>query len=363
MIRVLQVVTHMNRGGLETMIMNYYRNIDRKKVQFDFLVHRPYEADYDQEIKSLGGRIYHISHLVPWSVSYKKELKKFFYEHSEYKIVHVHQDCLSSVALQCAKECGIPVRIAHSHSSSQDKNIKYLIKLFYRQFIPKYATNLFACGTEAGDWMFLGNRFQVVRNAIDAEKYVYNEQQADEIRKEWGLTNKIVIGHVGRFNAVKNQKFLVDVLDECLKKDENVRLMMIGDGVERPMIEEKVRKMNLDKYAIFTGVRTDVAQLMQAMDVFAFPSLYEGLPVTLVEAQAAGIPCLISDQISKECILTKDLVSIMSLEDTPEKWADMILKCAEKKKMNQLSEIRESGYDIVMNAKKLQQFYLVNGEK
>lgn len=353
----------MNRGGLETMIMNYYRNIDREKVQFDFLAHRPYEADYDQEIKSLGGRIYHISRLVPWSVSYKKELKKFFYEHPEYKIVHVHQDCLSSVALQCAKECGIPVRIAHSHNSSQDKNIKYLIKLFYRQFIPKYATNLFACGTEAGDWMFLGNRFQVVRNAIDAEKYVYNEQQADEIRKEWGLTNKIVIGHVGRFNAVKNQKFLVDVLDECLKKDENVRLMMIGDGVERPMIEDKVRKMNLDKYAIFTGVRTDVAQLMQAMDVFVFPSLYEGLPVTLVEAQAAGIPCIISDQISKECILTKDLVSTMSLDDTPEKWADTILKCAEKKKMNHLSEIRESGYDIVMNAKKLQQFYLVNGEK
>ena len=136
MIRVLHVVTYMGRGGLETMLMNYYRHIDRSKVQFDFLVHREFEADYDEEIKSLGGRIYHVSRLVPWSRKYKAELRRFFRTHSEYKIVHVHQDCLSSVALQCAKECGIPDRIAHSHNSNQDKNIKYLFKRYYMRKIP-----------------------------------------------------------------------------------------------------------------------------------------------------------------------------------------------------------------------------------
>lgn len=146
MIRVLHVVTYMGRGGLETMLMNYYRHIDRSKVQFDFLVHREFEADYDEEIKSLGGRIYHVSRLVPWSRRYKAELRRFFRTHPEYKIVHVHQDCLSSVALQCAKECGIPVRIAHSHNSNQDKNIKYLFKRYYMRKIPETATELFACG-------------------------------------------------------------------------------------------------------------------------------------------------------------------------------------------------------------------------
>ena len=142
MIRVLHIVTYMGRGGLETMLMNYYRHIDRNKVQFDFLVHRDFEANYDQEILSMGGRIYHISRLIPWSKIYRNKLKKFFHEHPDYRIIHVHQDCLSSVALQCAKECNVPVRIAHSHNSSQDKNIKYLFKCYYMRKIPVYATDL-----------------------------------------------------------------------------------------------------------------------------------------------------------------------------------------------------------------------------
>lgn len=154
MVRVLQIVTYMGRGGLETMLMNYYRNRDRQKDQFDFWVHRDFEADYDQEILSMGGKIYHISRLIPWSRKYRGELKSFFSNHPEYKIVHVHQDCLSSIALQCAKECGIPVRIAHSHNINQDINIKYWIKLHYMKKIPNYATDYFACSVEAGDWMF-----------------------------------------------------------------------------------------------------------------------------------------------------------------------------------------------------------------
>lgn len=178
MIRVLHVVTYMGRGGLETMLMNYYRHIDQSKVQFDFLVHRKFEADYDEEIKALGGRIYHVSRLVPWSRKYKAELKHFFKSHPEYKIVHVHQDCLSSVALQCAKECGVTVRIAHSHNSNQDKNIKYLFKRYYMKKIPEVATELFACGKAAGDWMFGGKDYQLLPNAIATEKYIYDEEKA-----------------------------------------------------------------------------------------------------------------------------------------------------------------------------------------
>lgn len=176
-IRVLHIVTYMGRGGLETMLMNYYRHIDRNKVQFDFLVHRDFEADYDAEIRELGGKIYHISRLIPWSHSYREKLKHFFREHSEYKIVHVHQDCLSSVALQCAKECGVPVRIAHSHTSSAVKDLKYLIKKYYMKKIPVYATDLFACGKQAGNWMFRGNDFRVIPNGICVQDYIYSEKK------------------------------------------------------------------------------------------------------------------------------------------------------------------------------------------
>ena len=145
-IRILHVVTYMGRGGLETMIMNYYRQMDRTKVQFDFLVHRDFRADYDDEIERLGGRIYRIGRLIPWSGAYQRALDAFFAAHPEYRVVHVHQDCLSAVILKAAKKHGVPVRIAHSHNSSQDKNLKYLLKLYYKRQIPKYATALFACG-------------------------------------------------------------------------------------------------------------------------------------------------------------------------------------------------------------------------
>ena len=178
MVRVLQVVTYMGRGGLETMLMNYYRHMDRNRVQFDFLVHRPFEADYDAEIRALGGKIYRVSRLIPWSRTYRAELRNFFCAHPDYRIVHVHQDCLSAVALQCARDCGVPVRIAHSHNSSQTRNIKYPIKCYYMKQIPAAATHLFACGRQAGDWMFGGSPYQVIPNAIEVPKYRYDPQLA-----------------------------------------------------------------------------------------------------------------------------------------------------------------------------------------
>lgn len=357
MIRILHVVTYMGRGGLETMLMNYYRHIDRTQVQFDFLTHRDFKADYDDEIELLGGKIYHLPRLIPWSKSYKQTLRDFFNSHPEYKIVHVHQDCFSGVICQVAEECGIPVRIAHSHCTSQDKNWKYPIKLWYMRSIPKYATDLLACGHEAGTWMFGGAPFQILNNAIDADAYVYNPRKRDEIRTKLGVNDRLVIGHIGRFSPQKNHPYLIDIFAALHQQDPNATLLLVGDGSGRKAIEDKVNSLGLQDCVIFTGVRSDVPDLLQAMDVFVFPSLYEGLPVTMIEAQAAGLPCFISDKVPAECSIT-DSVTMIPLSSPPEIWADKILLAKNTQRKNNKERVMKAGYDIRENAKWLQNYYI-----
>lgn len=358
-IRVLQVVTYMGRGGLETMLMNYYRNIDRDKVQFDFLTHRDERWDYDDEIESLGGRIYHLPKLNPFSKSYLNALDKFFKEHKEYQIVHCHQDCLSGVVLKVAKKNGVKFTIAHAHSASQDKNLKYIIKALSKKNIKKYSDKMFACGEEAGKWMFETDNFEVLNNAIDTDLYTYNKEKADKVKKEFGIENKFMVGHVGRFNYPKNHKFIIDVFNEVQKVREDSVLMLVGDGDLRTEIEQKVRDLGLSDKVIFTGVRSDVNDLMQGMDVFLFPSLYEGLGIVLIEAQAAGLKCIISDKIPKDGVLTDD-VTCISLTQSPVIWANEILKNQEYKRTNNKEIIKKANYDIKNNAKILEQFYIEN---
>ena len=357
-IRVLQVVTHMERGGLESMLMNYYRHVNREKVQFDFLVHRQEWAAFDDEIESLGGRIYRLPRLVPWGKSYLSALNHFFDEHPEYKIIHVHQDCLSSVILKVAAQHNIPVRVAHSHSISQDKNLKYPIKLWYKRFIPKYATDLFACGKDAGDWMFGGAPYQVINNAIDVAAYTYDPAKRQKVRRQLGLENEFTVGHVGRFNQPKNHPFLLAIFAELLKKEPNAVLLLVGGGEDMAKIRSKARALGVAEHVRFLGVRSDVADLMQAMDVFVFPSLYEGLPVTMVEAQAAGLPCLISDKVPSECILTDGLVDVLPLSESPEAWAERILEKRDFPRTDRRAEIANHGFDITTEAVKLQEFYI-----
>lgn len=364
MIRVLQVVTHMNRGGLETMLMNYYHHIDRSMVQFDFLTHREYDGDYGEEIKRLGGKIFHIPALNPFSVNYRKTLDSFFKKHPEYDIIHVHQDCMSSVILKEAKKCNIPVRIAHSHSSNQDKNIKYPIKLFFRRSIPKYATTMLACGEEAGRWMFGGTEFEILNNAIDTKKYAFNAKKREIQRNYLGISQDcLLLGHVGRFCYPKNHTFLIDIFGEICR-EKNAKLLLIGDGELRMQIKEKAKMMNLTDKVIFAGVRSDVADLMNAMDVFVFPSNYEGLPVTMIEAQAAGLPCIISDKVPIECKKT-NLVWQVALDSGKEVWAEKVIESAQMERKDTYSEMKASGLDIHENAKQLQEFYLraSGGEK
>lgn len=356
-IRVLQVVTYMGRGGLETMLMNYYRNIDRDKVQFDFLTHRDERWDYDDEIESLGGKIYHLPKLNPFSKSYLNTLDKFFKEHKEYQIVHCHQDCLSGVVLKVAKKNGVKFTIAHAHSASQDKNLKYIIKTLAKKNIKKYSDKMFACGEEAGKWMFETDNFEVLNNAIDTDLYTYNKEKADKVKKKFDIENKFVVGHVGRFNYPKNHKFIIDVFYEVQKIKEDSVLMLVGDGDLRHEIEQKVQDLGLSDKVIFTGVRSDVNDLMQGMDVFLFPSLYEGLPVTMVEAQASGLKCIISDKVPLECKMTENVV-VVKLEESPQKWAKEVIKYEKYERKNTKKEIVKANFDIKANAKYLQEFYL-----
>lgn len=361
-IRVLQVVTHMERGGLESMLMNYYRHIDRERVQFDFLVHRQEQAAFDDEIESLGGRIYRLPRLAPWSKSYLSALNRFFAEHPEYKVVHVHQDCLSSVILKVAAQHNVPVRVAHGHSANQDKNLKYPIKLWYKRFIPKYATNLFACGKDAGDWMFGGASYQIINNAIDVAAYTYDPTKRQEMRRQLRLKDELTIGHVGRFNQPKNHPFLLDIFAALLRREPNTVLLLVGDGEDMPKIQVKAQTLGIAENVRFLGIRSDVADLMQTMDVFVFPSLYEGLPVTMVEAQAAGLPCIISDKVPPECIITEGLVDILPLSAGAETWSEKLLEKRDTPRTDRRAEIAAHGFDITAEAVKLQEFYLEAAE-
>ena len=357
-IRVLQVVTYMGRGGLETMLMNYYRHIDHSKVQFDFLTHREFDGDYDKEIKELGGNVYHLSNLNPLSIDYKTSLNDFFENHPEYKIVHSHLDCMAGIPLKYAKLNNVPLRIAHAHNSNQTKDLKYPLKLFYKRNIKKNANYLFACGDEAGKWMFNTDKFKVLNNAIDAKDYTFNMNIRNDKRKEFGISDdSIMVGHVGRFFPQKNHDFLIDIFNQFHKDYPNSYLMLVGEGELKTSIQDKVNTLGLEDYVIFTGLRSDVNELLQAMDVFLFPSLYEGLPVSIVEAQAAGLPCLISDKVPIECKKT-DLVYQLSLEDSVNTWADKIHELSHIIRRDTYEEIKQSGFDIVENAKWLENFYI-----
>lgn len=358
MLRILQVVNIMDRAGLETMLMNYYRNIDRSKVQFDFLTHRNIDGAYDDEIKRLGGRIYHAPRLYPNNYpKYFKFMREFFEEHQEYDIVHSHIDSMSYFPLKAAKDSGIRIRIGHSHNTKLDRDIKMPIKYWALKNMPKVANTHFACGEEAGRFMYPQSNFEIIHNAIDLEKFQYNKIVRDKIRKKLKIEECFVIGHVGRFSYVKNQLFLLDVFNEILKKEKNSRLVLIGKGEDEYKIRNKAKKLGIEKNVLILIDRKDVPDLYQAFDVFVMPSIFEGLPVAGVEVQANGLPCVFSDTISKEIVLSNS-VYIMSLKKKPYEWADKILSIDRSRNENAGKELCKNGYDIKSEAMKLQNWYI-----
>lgn len=357
-IRVLHVVTYMGRGGLETMLMNYYRKINRNIIQFDFLVHRDFEADYDQEILSLEGKIYRLPRLNPANKKYLGELDRFFKTHTEYKIVHSHLDCMAGIPLKYAKKNGVPIRIAHAHSSNQTKDKKYLLKLIFKKNINKSATDLFACAQDAGTWMFGSNQFNVLNNAINTKAYVVNREIGQEEREELKIPeDAFVVGHIGRFAPPKNHEFIVEIFAEVLKVKHNSFLLLVGDGDLKGKIEALTTELGIRDNVIFAGLRSDVNRILQVMDVFLFPSTYEGLPLSIIEAQAAGLPCLISDKVPIECQKT-DLVRQIPLRESLTVWRDAVIDAGKVLKRDTFEEISNAGFDICSNAKWLEKFYL-----
>lgn len=359
-IRILQIVTYMGRGGLETLLMNCFRQIDREKVQFDFLVHRPFRADYDDEIEALGGRIYRLPRLDPFSASYRKALRDFFTQHKEYRVVHCHLDCMSAIPLQIAKQCGVPVRIAHSHNSNQDKNWKLPLKLYFMKKIPKSATHFFACSTAAGDFMFPHQSVTLINNGIETEKFSYDPQVREQMRQTLSLENALTICHVGRLMPQKNHSFLLDVFQALHEKVPNSKLLLVGDGPLEATLRQKVQALGLQDAVCFLGVRSDVERILQAADIFLFPSFFEGLPLTVVEAQAAGLPCILSDRVPQACKMTS-LVQFLPLSSGAQAWADTILKLNTANRASHRDEITAAGYDIRTTAQHLQAFYLSHG--
>ena len=344
-IRILQFVGNMDAGGMETFLMNMYRKIDRSAFQFDFVVHYKKKGVYEDEIHQLGGNIYCLPLLEEKNpIRYSRKLKQLFREHPEYKIVHGHHSALGFLYLKIAKECDIPIRIAHSHNSEYTRTVRGLVTHLFEKFYPYNANWYLACSYNSGVFMFgHKRRFTVVKNGIDVEKFRFRDTIRNQKRKELNIENKFVIGHVGRFQTQKNHKFLIKVFKEIHKRMSDAVLVLVGDGELRNQIENEIRNYNLEKYVILTGVRTDVNELVQAFDVFLFPSLYEGLPLTLVEAQISGLPIVCSSVITDECKMIPEYYTL-GLNENISEWVHVVMK------LTLITHDRSVSYKNIINA-------------
>ncbi len=362
-IRVAHIIGKWLGGGVEAVVMNYYRHIDRSKIQFDFLCDEDSTNIPYEEIEKLGGRVILIP---PYQkvFKYQKELIRIFKENN-YKIVHSHINTLSVFPLRAAKKAGVKVRIAHSHSTTNKKEWKKnLLKQVLRPFSKVYATDYMCCSELAGRWLFGDKAYDsgkvyLLNNAIDLDKFKYNEFLREEKRKELGISDDtLVIGHIGRFVAQKNHDYLIDIFNEVLKKNNNSILLLVGQGPLMEEIKNKVKELKLNDSVRFLGQRNDVNELYQAFDVFCLPSLYEGLPVVGVEAQASGLLCILSNAMTKETKVL-DITKFMSLNNTPRKWADSILDDVKRyKRIDTSKEMTSKNFNIKEEAKKLEKYYL-----
>lgn len=353
MIKVLQILPGLNRGGLETFVMNIYRTIDRDNIQFDFLTNDK-NGDYSQEIRDLGGHIFYIPPRRNGIGAFLKNLKEFFLNHSgEYNAVHYHESSLTSIeVLYFAKKSRVPVRIIHSHSSSiMGSKLHLLTHLFGKLAIANLATHYLGCSDKALDWMFrytgIRKKATIIQNGINVNSFKYNPNLRRGVREKLNISQDcIVIGHIGRFSEVKNHSFLIDIFSNYLIMHSEAKLLLIGVGELQDSVKEKVKKLGITKSVFFLGMREDTAALYQAMDIFVMPSLYEGLPVTLVEAQASGLPILCSDTISKMSNITGNYSS-MSILNSAKSWSDRIDVILNKYIRNdESSSIIKAGFDI-----------------
>lgn len=365
--KVLQVLSSLNvNSGVANVVMNYYRNIDRGEVQFDFLVFWKAPKSYNDEVESLGGKVYYFTK--PGLTTYfkaKQELKEFFKNHKgEYDIIHCHEILVAKQVFRYARKYSNPVCISHSHNTRlADGFIKKIRNRMLVRGLAKKSDYCFACSKEAavsafGKSVVETNKYRLIYNAINLPKFKFSEQDRDAVRKELNIEENFVLGNVGRLCYQKNQLFAIKVLQEILKVKPESKLLLVGEGDDRKMLEEYVAQNSLSDNVIFTGIRNDIPALLSAMDCFVFPSVYEGLPVGLVEAQTNGLKCICFENITSEVYLTDDFI-VMNKNSDPAIWAEKILKGFQDKRDREIGydQVKAKGFDIKDSAKSLAEIY------
>lgn len=352
----------MNQGGAETMLMNYYRHIDRSKLQFDFLVHRSEIGAYEDEILSLGGKIHRLPALtLRTALSYSMRISAFLNIHPEYEIIHIHSAGVAYFVAKAASKLKRRVIIQHSHCCAPDKaDVLYPIRFFCKYATRKYLTHFFSCGKEAAEWLFGkkgAKKAIILPNAVDSRLFSYNNEKHENLKKRFGWEGKYVIGNVARFGPQKNHFQLLQIFKETLSICPHAHLVLVGkkDGYYKEL-KQRVDEMGLSNHVEFTGARTDIPNLLQAFDMFLFPSLFEGLSVAMIEAQAAGLKIIASANIAKEVAICPDLVEFISLAAPLSEWSKALTTYYPRR--NTSNEICTSGYDIRENSMILQNFYI-----
>lgn len=365
--RVLQIFAKMDNGGAEAFIMNIYRKIDRSKIQFDFVVHYGDEGRFDKEIKELGGNIFVAPNpKTDGFLKYKKWWNQFLKDNaSDYKFIHAHFMLYGRVFGKLAKKYNLKT-VFHSHSAMQYKGLDGILRKLLYFGIDKKCDYQFACSTESGICRF-GNKvvdrdtFYVIPNGVEVGNFRYNKEKRDTLRKEFNIApNKIVVGHVGRLVKAKNHAFIIDVFNELSKTSNDYLLVLVGSGALKAEIEEKVNYLGLTDKVLMLGDRNDVSNLINVFDVVLFPSISEGLPLSVIEAQSNGVPIFLAENITDECVLT-DLVKKVSLSRDAKWWADLIIKSNLKRDNLAYIKVKEAGFDTNDVVSWISNFYL--GEK
>lgn len=359
--KILETVTNLDGGGVDTLVLNYCSRIIPKH-HFDFLVRSSSEGICERPLRELGCNVYHLPSIRKHPIGYIRTLYQAL-KNGQYDIVHTHGNYKSIVILILAKWLGIKVRIAHSHIANIPETRRE--KIARKILVPAakyFATDLFACGRDAAIWMwgkkaYEAGRVFIMTNAVDTKHFAFSEKNRKKYRKELNIENRFVIGNVARLSYQKNHTFLIKVFSELLKRDENALLLLIGRGELEEQIRQEVRELSLEKQVVFMGIRNDVPELLSTLDVFVLPSHFEGLPVTLVEVQANGLPAVASDTITDEIQLSSNLI-YLSLNQPAEKWAETI--CSLRGKRMEI-DMASNGYDIdaaaVLLKKKYEELY------
>lgn len=362
-LHVLHVFGKLNRGGAESRVMDLYRNMDRTKVQFDFMQHTDRVCDFQPEIEQLGGKVYHVPPFRFWNYfSYCKAWKEFIKKHPEIRIVHGHMTSTASIYLPIAHKKGV-FTIAHSRNAGVDKGIKGKLTKFLRRNLKEKCDRCFACSKLAGEAVFGKEAMEqgnvtIIPNAIDAARFTFDPEVRKQKREELHIQpQEFLIGEVGRFDPQKNQKYAVEILAECRKKNFPAKLILIGEGPLMENVRQQVEELRLQEYVIFTGLQKNVVPFYQAMDFFLLPSFYEGLPGVAVEAQASGLRGILSDAITTETAMTS-LMEFRSVQEPAKVWADRIMACGHYERQNMLIQMQETGFDVKNLANRLQDFYL-----